>query len=207
MYRGRAAKRAQARAIQASSAPERRSLKAELAGLDYASAAASLAPGGAVQRASEPGEEARGPDPATQMARLLAFAESNHGGASTGRCFEYVWRYIYSSGYGRIRNYGDCPEMGSSEARMFAEYMNAGSNAAKWGLVKLSATSPYDAPAGSIVVVGPGTPGTRHASAGDIAVARGDGTFINDGPNMTYGAPADFLRNGGTLLGVYAPGG
>ena len=180
---------------------------AQLGAMDYASAAASLAPGASLQRSLEPGEASPGPTPATQMAKLLSFAESNHGGASNGRCFEYVWRYIYSSGYGRIRNYGDCPQMGSSEARMFAEFMNAGSNAAEWGLVRLSATTPYDAPAGSIVVVGPGSPGTRHASAGDIAVARGDGTFINDGPNMTYGPPADFLKAGGTLLGVYVPAG
>lgn len=144
-------------------------------------------------------------DAARQMARIVAFAEANNGGASNGDCFKYVWRYIYQSGYGKIRNYHDAPDMKSDYARHFAEYMNSGDNARRWGLRRLSVASPYDAPRGAIVVVGPGTPGTRHPVAGDIAVARGDGTFINDGPRMRYGDPSRFARDGGRLLGVYVP--
>ncbi|MGB0590682.1 MAG: hypothetical protein ACPGU1_13470 [Myxococcota bacterium] len=175
--------------------------------MPYAEALSSLAPSGSLQLSSASESPGRGVDAATQMANLLAYAEANHGGASTGQCFQYVWRYIHSSGYGRIENYGDCPAMGSAEARMFAEFMNSGTHAADWGIVRLSGSTPYDAPAGSVVVVGPGSPGTSHATAGDIAVARGDGTFINDGPQMNYGPPERFLADGGSLLGIYAPAG
>lgn len=175
--------------------------------MPYAEAIASLAPAGSLQLSPEAESTSPVVDAATQMANLLAYAEANHGGASTGQCFQYVWRYIHSSGYGKIKNYGDCPAMGSAEARMFAEFMNGGTNAAEWGIGKLSGSTPYDAPAGSIVVVGPGSPGTSHATAGDIAVARGDGTFINDGPQMNYGPPGRFLADGGSLLGIYAPAG
>ena len=145
------------------------------------------------------------PDAAAQMARLVAIAEGGHRGASLGDCFAYVWRYIVKAGYGKIRNHGDAADMPSDYARNFAEYMNSGSNAKRWGLKRLSLSSPYDAPRGSIVVVGPGTPGTRHPTAGDIAVAAGGGRFINDGPNMSYGPPGRFAADGGKLLGVYVP--
>ncbi len=142
-----------------------------------------------------------------QMRRLLEHAESHNSGASNGRCFEYVWRYMTSngSGYGKIKNYNDASDMPSTYARNFAEYMNQGDNAARWGLRKLNITNPYDAPPGAIVVVGPGTPGTSHPTAGDIAIATGKGRFVNDGPNMGYGDPARFQRDGGKLLGVYVP--
>lgn len=146
-----------------------------------------------------------GADAAAQMARLLSIAESSHNGASRGDCFKYVWRYLVAAKYGKIRNHGDAADMPSDYARNFAEYMNSGSNAARWGLRRLSLTTPHDAPPGAVVVVGPGTPGTRHATAGDIAVAAGGGRFVNDGPNMGYGPRERFLRDGGTLLGVYVP--
>ena len=142
-----------------------------------------------------------------QMRKLLEYADSNHSGASRGRCFEYVWNYMTSngSGYGKIRNYNDAPDMPSTYARNFAEYMNTNGNAERWGLRKLDITNPYDAPPGAIVVVAPGTPGTAHPTAGDIAIAAGNGRFVNDGPNMGYGEPARFLRDGGRVLGVYVP--
>ncbi len=143
-------------------------------------------------------------DAAQQMERLVSYAMSHHQGASLGDCFRFVWKYITAVGYGKIRNYNDCPDMPSGYARNFAEYMNAG-NAKRWGLKRISASTPYDAPRGAIVVVGPGTPGTRHAYAGDIAVARGNGLFVNDGPNMSYGPAGSFLRDGGWLMGVYVP--
>ncbi len=144
------------------------------------------------------------PDAAQQMERLVAYAMSHHQGASLGDCFKFVWQYIAAVGYGKIRKFNDCQDMPSGYARNFAEYMNAG-NAKRWGLRRISASTPYDAPRGAIVVVGPGTPGTRHAYAGDIAVARGDGLFVNDGPRMSYGPPGSFLRDGGWLMGVYVP--
>lgn len=146
-----------------------------------------------------------GPDAAAQMSRLLSIAESNHQGASLGDCFKFVWRYLVAAKYGKIRNHGDAADMPSDYARNFAEYMNSGNNAARWGLRRLSLTTPHDAPPGAVVVVGPGTPGTRHPTAGDIAVAAGGGRFVNDGPNMGYGPRERFLRDGGTLLGVYVP--
>jgi peptidoglycan hydrolase-like protein with peptidoglycan-binding domain len=142
-----------------------------------------------------------------QMRKLLEYAEANNTGASRGRCFEYVWRYMTSngSGYGKIRNYNDASDMPSTYARNFAEYMNTGDNAARWGLRRLNITNPYDAPPGAIVVVAPGTPGTAHPTAGDIAIATGQNRFVNDGPNMGYGDPARFHQDGGRLLGVYVP--
>jgi peptidoglycan hydrolase-like protein with peptidoglycan-binding domain len=142
-----------------------------------------------------------------QMRKLLEYAESHNTGASNGRCFEHVWRYMTSngSGYGKIRDYNDASDMPSTYARNFAEYMNQGGNAERWGLRRLNITNPYDAPPGAIVVVGPGTPGTSHPTAGDIAIATGKGRFVNDGPNMGYGEPSRFKADGGTLLGVYVP--
>ncbi|HEX8702724.1 MAG TPA: peptidoglycan-binding protein [Myxococcaceae bacterium] len=142
-----------------------------------------------------------------QMRKLLEYAEANNTGASRGRCFEYVWKYMTSngSGFGKIRNYNDAADMPSTYARNFAEYMNSNGNAERWGLRRLNITNPYDAPKGAIVVVAPGSPGTAHPTAGDIAIAAGNGRFVNDGPNMGYGDPANFLRNGGRVLGVYVP--
>jgi peptidoglycan hydrolase-like protein with peptidoglycan-binding domain len=142
-----------------------------------------------------------------QMRKLLEYADSHHSGASRGRCFEYVWKYMTGNGagYGKIRDYNDAPDMPSTYARNFAEYMNANGNAERWGLRRLNITNPYDAPKGSIVVVAPDSPGTAHPTAGDIAIAAGNGRFVNDGPNMGYGDPARFLRDGGRVLGVYVP--
>jgi peptidoglycan hydrolase-like protein with peptidoglycan-binding domain len=165
----------------------------------------ALRSGGGVGGAANVGDiSARGRE---QMRKLLEYAESHNSGASRGRCFEFVWRYMTSSGsgYGKIQNHNDASDMPSAYARNFAEYMNQGDNAARWGLRKLNITNPYDAPPGAIVVVGPGTPGTSHPTAGDIAIATGKGRFVNDGPNMGYGEPAHFQRDGGKLLGVYVP--
>ena len=153
--------------------------------------------------ASSTGVSARGQD---QMNRLVSHADRNHGGASRGRCFEYVWRYLSSSGYGNIDEYGDAADMPSAYARNFAEYMNKPANAERWGLRRLSLTNPYDAPRGAVVVVAAGSPGTAHPTAGDISVAAGNGRFINDGPNMGYGgSAAAFTRGGGRVLGIFVP--
>jgi hypothetical protein len=139
-----------------------------------------------------------------QMQSIIEYGKSHNSGVSGGRCFEFVWRYISESGYGLIDEFGDASDMPSAFARNFAEYMNANGNAARWGLQRLSITNPYDAPAGAIVVVAPGTPGTSHPTAGDISIATGGSCFINDGPCMTYGG-RDGFTNGGKVLGVYVP--
>jgi Bacterial SH3 domain len=139
-----------------------------------------------------------------QMRKVLAYAQKNNSGASSGYCFKWVWGYLTSSGYGKLNDWNDAPEMRSGEARFFAEYMNVNGNAAKWGLQKLPITNPYDAPAGAVVVVAAGSPGTNHPTAGDISIARGNGLFINDGPSQGYGSRADFAARG-KLLGIYAP--
>lgn len=141
----------------------------------------------------------------TQMRAIVSYATSHHAGASRGRCFEYVWRYLTSSGYGLLNDHGDAADMGSAYARNFAEYMNAASNAELWGLRRLAIDNPHDAPAGAVVVVAAGSPGTSHPTAGDIAIAAGGGRLINDGPNMTYGSRATFKAAGGRLLGAYVP--
>ena len=141
-----------------------------------------------------------------QMEAVVLFGDANNSGVSAGRCFEYVWNYLWKSGYGKIDSYNDAPDMPSTYARNFAEYMNAGSNAATWGLQRLPINNPYDAPRGAIVVVAPGTPGTAHPTAGDITIAAGNGRFINDGPYMGYGGSRQaFINGGGKVLGIYAP--
>jgi uncharacterized protein YraI len=141
-----------------------------------------------------------------QMRRIVPFADANNSGASRGRCFQYVWNYLWRSTYGLIDQYNDAPDMPSAEARNFAEYMNRNGNAARWGLQRLSLSNPYDAPRGAIVVVAAGTPGTAHPTAGDIAIAAGNGRFINDGPNMGYGGSRQAFINGrGRVLGIYVP--
>jgi hypothetical protein len=141
-----------------------------------------------------------------QMERVVKFAYANNKGSSTGKCFEYVWSYLWKSGYGKIDDYNDAPDMPSAYARNFAEYMNQGNNAAKWGLQRLPITNPYDAPRGSVVVVAAGSPGTAHPTAGDITIAAGNGVFINDGPYMGYGGSRQaFINGGGKVLGIYAP--
>lgn len=140
-----------------------------------------------------------------QMDRLVEFARRSNFGASGGRCFSAVWGYLTRAGYGKLNDWNDAPDMNSTYAKDFALYMNRGNNAARWGLRRLPIENPYDAPRGAIVVVAPGSPGTSDPVAGDIAVAAGNGRFINDGPNMSYGSPASFRSAGGRVLGVYVP--
>jgi len=94
--------------------------------------------------------------------------------------------------------------MYGAEARGFAEYFNVKANADRWGLQRLPIDNPYEAPPGAIVVVPPGTPGTSHQTAGDIAVATGTDDFINDGPRMQYDR-AYFANPKNKALGIFAP--
>ena len=140
-----------------------------------------------------------------QMRALVAYARSHNSGRTGGRCYEYVWRYLAAVGYGKIKGYNSLPRMGSAYARQFAEYMNASSaNLAEAGLQKLPISNPFSAPPGAVCVVGPGSKGTSHPTAGDITV-RGDGPneFWNDG-NMGQwmGTKSTWF---GKLLGCYVP--
>jgi len=138
------------------------------------------------------------------MKALLAYALAHNNGGSHGHCYEWVWKYLMNvpGGYGKISS-SNQPNVPPAYARDFADWMNKGSNAKTYGLQKLNVDTPYGAPAGAIVVVPPGVPGTANPVAGDIAVAKGDGEFVNDGPHMSYGPPASFPK--GKVLGVYVP--
>jgi LAS superfamily LD-carboxypeptidase LdcB len=146
------------------------------------------------------------------------------GKPALGRCFEKVADYIDAVGYGKLGGpngtlVGDAMSQDgfpTGMARNFAEWLNAGDNATKWGLKNILTKdmSPYNAPPGSIIVVSAGSPGTSDPVAGDITVrgiAFPDGVtaFYNDG-EMGYNGPQQWnganATNGiGKVLGVYVP--
>lgn len=146
-----------------------------------------------------------------QMADVVDYALANHRGASNGQCFNAVWGYLTSSGYGNLKAWGDLPDMGSDEAREFAEYLNKSSaNLDEAGLQRLDTAfnppiaSPHDPriPKGAVIVVAAGSYGTAHPTAGDIVIKADEGRFVNDGPSMDYGNTENWT---GKLLGVYIP--
>jgi hypothetical protein len=146
----------------------------------------------------------------SQMSNVVDYALRNHKGGSNGNCFNAVWGYLTSSGYGKLDQWGDLPNMQSTYAKDFAIYLNARpENLDEAGLQRLDTaydppiTNPHDSriPKGAVIVVAPGSTGTAHATAGDIVI-KGDGRFINDGPNMDYGTKSTWT---GKVLGVYIP--
>ncbi len=146
-----------------------------------------------------------------QMASVVTYARNNHRGASDGYCFNAVWGYLSTCGYGKINAWGDLPGMGSGEARFFSEYMNASkAHLDEAGLQRLDTaltppiTNPHDdrIPVGAVIVVAAGSYGTYHKTAGDIVIKVGPSHFINDGPNMDYGTRNTWY---GKVLGVYVP--
>jgi hypothetical protein len=147
-----------------------------------------------------------------QMQQLVQHARANHAGGSGGRCMEYVWRYMTTSGYGKLDQWGDLPRMNGALARGLPDYLNASAAHLKEaGLVRLDTAlhppirNPHDQriPAGAVIVVAPGSTGTSHPTAGDIVVkGTHPGEFINDGPRMNYGTPSGWQ---GRILGVYVP--
>ena len=146
------------------------------------------------------------------------------GKPALGRCFEKVADYIDAVGYGKLGGpngtlVGDAMSQDgfpTGMARNFADWLNTGDNATKWGLKNILTKdmSPYNAPPGSIIVVSAGSPGTSDPVAGDITVrgiAFPDGVtaFYNDG-EMGYNGPQQWnganATNGiGKVLGVYVP--
>jgi hypothetical protein len=123
-----------------------------------------------------------------------------------GKCYFHVCQFlIQCGGYGRIKNpYNQFPSWALPLAHNFSDLMTS-TGAAHWGLERLSMSSPYDAPAGAIVVVKAGSPGTAHPTAGDIAIADGSGHFYNGGL-MGYSGPDGWKRSPTAhLLGVYVP--
>jgi hypothetical protein len=146
-----------------------------------------------------------------QMNDVVAYALANNRGASNGECFNAVWTYLTTSGYGNLQAWADLPAMQSGEARNFAEYLNASPrNLDEAGLKRLDTTlnppitSPHDPriPKGAVIVVAPNSYGTAHPTAGDIVIKAGEGRFVNDGPNMDYGTADSWY---GKVLGVYIP--
>jgi hypothetical protein len=139
----------------------------------------------------------------SQMQQMLnAARRSSAGRRPDGRCYNHVWRFISSVGYGSMP-YREVPAHSHGRyAKQFAYYANH--NLDKLGLVKLPISNPYQAPPGAIVVVRAGTPGTAHPVAGDIAVAAGNGRFYNGG-EMSYGGPHHFPPGNNYVLGIYVP--
>jgi len=139
----------------------------------------------------------------SQMQQMLnAARNSSAGRRPDGRCYNHVWRFISSVGYGSMP-YREVPAHSHGRyAKQFAYYANH--NLDKLGLVKLPISNPYQAPPGAIVVVRAGTPGTAHPVAGDIAVAAGNGRFYNGG-EMSYGGPHHFPPGNNYVLGIYVP--
>jgi GH24 family phage-related lysozyme (muramidase) len=150
------------------------------------------------------GESASGAD---QRQRMLDKARGDSAGKTPdSRCYYHICQYIkLIGGYGKIKDpYVDFTDAQRAEAHDFADLMNSG-GAERWGIERLSMTSPYHAAAGSLVVVKAGSPGTHDPKAGDIAVADGHGNFFNGGV-MGYGGPAVWDASPTAhLLGVYVP--
>jgi Beta-lactamase enzyme family/D-alanyl-D-alanine carboxypeptidase len=118
------------------------------------------------------------------MIKMLEYARSRSAGKRPdGRCLWHVNNWIDAIGYGKIPR----PAVRLSEAYMYGNWLQA--NGKKYGITNLldknPNLSPYDAPAGALVVVSAGSPGTGHPTAGDIAVADGNGKFYNGG-EMNY---------------------
>ncbi len=143
-----------------------------------------------------------------QMNRMYSHSRANSLGRSPdGRCYFHVANYIDAVGYGLIGVGGfnaAIPSAYWAEARQFGEYLNMNGNAARLGMRRLNLDNPYNAPAGAIVVVRPGTPGTAHPTAGDIAIAGGNGEFYNGGM-MGYGGSANFFPGNTYVIGIYVP--
>jgi peptidoglycan hydrolase-like protein with peptidoglycan-binding domain len=144
---------------------------------------------------------------AAQRHKMLSIARAGSvGRRPDGRCYYHVCQFLVQcGGYGKIKNpYTQFPAAYLPEAHHFADLMNS-RGPAHFGLDRISISNPYDAPAGSIVVVAAGSPGTAHPTAGDIAVADGHDQFYNGGM-MGYSGRAGWAASPrARLLGCYIP--
>ena len=141
-----------------------------------------------------------------QMASLLEVARKHASGKRPDHnCYGHVADYLgWAGGYGNMPTRSSIPG-NPLYARYFADFMNQGNNAAKYGLRKLDIQNPYDAPPGAIIVVPPHTPGTGDPVAGDIVV-KGTGDHFYNGGEMGYGGRQNFPPHGSHVpLGIYVP--
>ena len=146
---------------------------------------------------------------------LLALAKTASAGIKPdGFCYTYVGNWLNQVGFAGIKPgvFKTQPMTGDQNyAKGFAEHYNIKENALAQGIVNLLDANPnlnpYDAPAGAIVVVSPGSPGTSNKVAGDITVADGNGNFYNGGEMDYKGASAWNGSKGGSgrVLGIYVP--
>ncbi len=157
------------------------------------------------------GADSGAPVAGNGSASLLEVARRDSGGKKPdGRCYTHVAKYINQAGFCGIPKNGFDSKIPSAywpEARQFGEYLNQGNNASNLGIVKLPTDNPYRAPAGSIVVVRADRPGCEgslcHPTAGDIAVADGQGSFYNGG-EMGYGGSQNYPPGNNYVIGIYA---
>jgi GH24 family phage-related lysozyme (muramidase) len=141
---------------------------------------------------------------AEQMSRLLAVSRNSK--RPQGGCYAAVKHYIIKAGgYGNILNPYTDKRLAKYQhyAHDFADAIRA-LGPATFGLQELSVSTPFEAPAGALVVVKPRSPGTSHPTAGDITVADGDGNFYNDGV-MHYHGPKAWPPKAGGMLGCFMP--
>jgi peptidoglycan hydrolase-like protein with peptidoglycan-binding domain len=135
-----------------------------------------------------------------QMEALLDMAQRNSAGKRPdGKCLWHVNNWLDKSTYGNIGN-GKSPRF--PLARNYGDWLNK--NHQNLGLKKLNIDNPYNAPPGAIVVVRPGTPGTRHPTAGDIVVVGKNGHFYNGG-EMGYGGAKNFPPGNKHVIGIFVP--
>ncbi len=142
-----------------------------------------------------------------QRDKLLGIARAgSEGRRPDGRCYFHVCQFLVQcGGYGKIKNpYTQFPGSALPEAHDFADFINS-QGPARWGLERLSISNPYDAPAGAIVVVKAGSPGTANPTAGDIAIADGHGNFFNGGMMSYHGRAGWEASPRAHLLGAYVP--
>jgi peptidoglycan hydrolase-like protein with peptidoglycan-binding domain len=142
-----------------------------------------------------------------QRSRMLSVARgASAGRRPDGRCYFHVCHFfIDCGGYGKIKNpYTQFPASALPVAHDFADFINA-QGPARWGLERLGISNPYDAPAGAIVVVKAGSPGTSNPTAGDIAIADGSGNFYNGGLMGYSGRNGWAASPHARLLGCYVP--
>ncbi|HMY20762.1 MAG TPA: PAAR domain-containing protein [Polyangium sp.] len=156
---------------------------------------------------AKPGSPSISPEGQKQMQAMLQRAKADSTGRRPdGRCYSHVAGYLDQEKYGKLgQNFNaHVPSSHWAEARQFGEYMNQGDRLEKAGLQRLPITNPYDAPPGSIVLVRAGTPGTRHPTAGGIAI-KGEGDIFYNGGEMSYGGRQNFPPGNHHVIGIYAP--